>query len=91
MGVEILVLSRNKRLFNQVRNFICGRKQTAFACEFINDLPFGRINPTDRGWFILRQRLMAGQIAPIDPENRTQGQSRSNRAQGQHRKDRAEK
>ena len=55
VGIKILVLSRDKRLFHQIGNRICRGKQPPLFGEFINDTALPGINPADRGRGILRQ------------------------------------
>ena len=70
VAIEILVLCRDKRLFDDIGDFIGGREQAAFFGEFVDQTPLTRINPADGFGGIDRQILMIGQIARIHPEQR---------------------
>ncbi len=90
MDIEILVLGRNERLFDQIGNVFGGGEQTAFDSEFINDPAFAGINPTDRLWLILRQAFMAGQVFAIDPKDRTDAKRDNSRAK-RHKREKSAK
>ena len=88
VGIEILVLSRDKRLFHQIRNLRRRGEQAPFLGKLINHPPLARINPADGWWLILRQGFMTGKVTPIDPENRSQCQRNHGNAQGYGAEDR---
>lgn len=91
MGVEILVLGADERLFHQVGNRVRRGKQPPFTGKFVDDLALTAVNAADGGRGILRKAFMAGQIAAIDIENRANAQRNGQQAHGQGRKDTAEK
>ena len=71
MLVEILVFRRDERLLDQVRYRVGRREQAALLGEFVNQTALTGVNPADRWWRIGRKGFVAGQIAPVHPENRT--------------------
>ena len=91
MGIEILVLGANERLFHHVGDVFGGRKQAAFDGKFVDDLSFARIDPANRLGRVLRQRVIGRQIAAIHVKHAAQTQCHRDKSKAQHRKDGAEK
>ena len=91
MGVEILVLRRDEGLLDQVRDFGRGGVKAALLRELVDDLPLGRVDPRDRRRGVLREPLMAGQVAAIHPEHRADRDRHHHGTERQDREDAAEK
>ncbi len=68
MEVEILVFGRDEGVFNQIGNFLDRLKQPSLLGEFVDQSAFAGIDAADGFRGILRQLLVAGQIAAVDPE-----------------------
>ena len=72
--IEVLVLGRDERLFHQIGNGFRRGEKPPFLCEFVDQTALTGIDPADGRRGVLRQRLVAGQIAPVHPEDGTDGQ-----------------
>ena len=83
VSVEILVFGRDEGLFDDVGNFLDRGKDPAFLGKLVDDAPFAGIDAADGRRSILRQLVIAGQIAAIHPENGTHHQRCEKRTQGQ--------
>ena len=74
MFIEVLIFGRNERLFHKIRNRLCRGEKPAFLGKFINDPTLTGINTADGGRRVLRQCFVAGQVPPVHPEDRPNGQ-----------------
>ena len=81
MGIKMLIFDRYKRLFDQIGNFFNWGENTAFLREFINNAPLSRIDTADGRRGILRQLIIAGQIAAINPKHRANRDGHENQPQ----------
>lgn len=84
--VEILVLGRDKRVFDQIRDFFGRRKQATLYREFVDDPPLARINPADCFGGVAGQDVIRRKVTAIHPKDATDGDSRHHHAQREHGK-----
>ena len=91
MAEEVLVLGADEGLLDLVGDFLDRHEDAAFLREFVDQHPFAGINAADRLGRVLRQRLMARQVARIHPEDRTDRQRDEKSGGNEPGKDRTEK
>ena len=91
VGVEILVLRRDKRRLDQIRNIRRAHKEATLAREFIDDLAVSGIDAADGGRGILGKGRVVGQIAPINVKHRTNHEGPQRNPHDQRGEESAEK